>query len=127
MTMMLETDVLVDVLRGHAPAVEWLAGLPASPLVAGYTALELYAGCRDLRAASAVDKLLGDAEVRWASVEGASQLLRRFARLWLKSGIGPLDILIAQTAIEASATLATFNTRHFASVSGLSVEQPYER
>ena len=30
--MLLDTDVMVDILRGHPPAVAWLAGLGAMPV-----------------------------------------------------------------------------------------------
>ena len=40
--------------------------------------------------------------------------------------IGPLDVLIAGTALARQATLVTRNTREFARVTGLSVENWYE-
>lgn len=40
-------------------------------------------------------------------------------------GIGPLDTLIAATALASHATLVTHNTREFRRVSGLSVEDWY--
>ena len=48
MTVLLDTDVLIDCLRGSVPAREWLE-LHASEAfqVPGIVAMELLAGCRD--------------------------------------------------------------------------------
>jgi predicted nucleic acid-binding protein len=46
--MLLDTDVLVDFLRGHPPAVAWLTGYTAPIGVPGLVAMELLQGCRDL-------------------------------------------------------------------------------
>jgi tRNA(fMet)-specific endonuclease VapC len=127
MTLVLDTDVLVDVLRAFPPAVAWLSAQAAFPIVPGYTALELYAGCKDANAAREVAGLLSDAEIRWATSRGSTEMLERYSAIRRKSGLGVVDALIAQTAIEAGATLLTFNTKHFSAVEGLVVEEPYER
>jgi tRNA(fMet)-specific endonuclease VapC len=60
----------------------------------------------------------GPAEARTAAqIRGA--LERR------GEGIGPLDTLIAATALASGATLVTHNTREFRRVPGLSVEDWY--
>ncbi|HEY3413408.1 MAG TPA: PIN domain-containing protein [Armatimonadota bacterium] len=127
MRLVVDTDVLVDVLREYAPALHWLSAQDTDPIVTGYTALELYTGCRDAAAARGVSALLKDTEIRWATASGCDEMLARYSALRLKSGLGIVDVLIAQTAIEAGATLATFNTKHFAAVEGLTVVEPYER
>jgi predicted nucleic acid-binding protein len=46
--ILLDTDVLIDVLRGHAPAVGWLRGLGNTTLgLPGLVMMELLQGCRD--------------------------------------------------------------------------------
>ena len=37
----LDSDVLIDVLRGHPPAVDWFGGLVELPSVPGFVAMEL--------------------------------------------------------------------------------------
>ena len=46
--LLLDTDVMIDVLRGHPPAVAWL-GTVRTEVIAlpGYVAMELIQGCRD--------------------------------------------------------------------------------
>jgi len=38
---LLDSDVLIDILRGHAPAVQWFAGLRELPSVPGLVVMEL--------------------------------------------------------------------------------------
>ena len=43
---LLDTDVLIDFLRGHAPAVAWMQALQQQPMVSVITLAELRAGMR---------------------------------------------------------------------------------
>ena len=46
--ILLDTDILIDVLRAHAPALHWLEGLGDAPVgLPGLVALELVQGCRN--------------------------------------------------------------------------------
>jgi len=46
--ILLDTDVMVDVLRRHTPATVWLASLGAEAVgIPGLVAMELVQGCRD--------------------------------------------------------------------------------
>jgi predicted nucleic acid-binding protein len=45
--LLLDTDAMVDVLRGYEPAVEWLRMLTEeAPALPGFVVLELMDGCR---------------------------------------------------------------------------------
>ena len=47
--MLLDSDVMVDVLRNHPPAVAWLNGLSSTPVsLPGIVAMELLQGCPNL-------------------------------------------------------------------------------
>ncbi len=45
----------------------------------------------------------------------------------LSHGLGLLDSLIAACSIGYSATLLTFNCKHYRALSGLTIGQPYHR
>ena len=47
--LLLDSDILVDVLRGYLPAVRWLEALEESSevLLPGFVAMELVHGCRN--------------------------------------------------------------------------------
>jgi predicted nucleic acid-binding protein len=38
---LLDTDVLIDIQRGHQPAIDWFAGLAEVPSVSGFVVMEL--------------------------------------------------------------------------------------
>lgn len=39
--MLLDTDILIDLDRGHASALRWFATLTEAPAVSGFSSLEL--------------------------------------------------------------------------------------
>jgi predicted nucleic acid-binding protein len=46
--ILLDTDVAIDILRNHAPAVAWLQGLGSAPLgFPGLVVMELLQGCHN--------------------------------------------------------------------------------
>lgn len=122
-----DTDVLVDIVRRHAPALSWLHSLTSYPYVSGFAVLELYDGCRDTEDARKVKTYLATFPVVWLTQAACDRALAEYPRRRLAGGLGPMDALIAQTALELNEPVYTFNTKHFAAVEGLTVEQPYER
>ncbi len=38
---LLDTDVLIDIQRGHVPAIDWFASLAEVPSVPGFVVMEL--------------------------------------------------------------------------------------
>lgn len=125
--MLLDTDILVDVARGHPAATAWINALPALPDVPGFAAMEVIRGCQnaaELRAAQTFLKLF---RIVWPSEDDLHRALTEYMPLYLSHGLGILDALIASTAIGRGFPLATFNVRHFRAVPGLVIVQPYTR
>jgi hypothetical protein len=121
-----DTDVLTDILRGHPPALAWLAALPTRPLISGFAALELAFGCRNAAELARVREFLARFAVIWpADVEVARAL--EYAPIKLSDGIGLLDSLTAALAVSRGLTLLTYNDRHFRAIPGLITAQPYTR
>ena len=55
--MLLDTDVMVDILRGYEPAKEWLK-LTAEIGIPGFVVMELIQGCQNLREQKQLEKAL---------------------------------------------------------------------
>ncbi len=113
--VVVDTSVLVDVLRGHPRAVVSLADeRQRAPVHASeVTRLEILAGMRDDEE-SATRSLL-DA-LRWHPVgEDIAEEAGRLGRHWLPShsGIDAADLAVAATTSLLSASLLTTNVRHF--------------
>lgn len=126
MTVLLDTSVLIDHLRGNAAAREAMAGavsdghrLAASIVVK----VEILAGMRPAEEA-ATRRLLDVLE--WFPVddpiaEAAGQLANRYLRS--HPSVDPVDFIIAATAVAQDASLWTRNIKHFPMFDGLT--SPY--
>jgi predicted nucleic acid-binding protein len=126
MTLM-DSDVCIDILREYAPALSWFAGLDEVPSIPGFCAVELVVGADDRRELETVRRFLGRFDIVWPEVVDMEHSLAVCAPLHLSHGLGALDSLIAGLAVGRSATLLTFNSRHFRAVPGITLEQPYAR
>ncbi len=114
-----DTSVLIDVLRGDDAAVRWLTALGAVPLCSEVTRVEVLQGVRSAERGP-TERLLQT--LRWVAVDesvsrSAGELGHRFRRS--HRGIGVADLIIAATCIQNGADLATMNVRHFPMFEGL--------
>ena len=64
--ILVDTDVLVDCLRGTAPAKRWLEETPAEGLgIPGIVAMELLLGCRNRVELQNLQRFLSTFSVAW--------------------------------------------------------------
>ena len=124
--ILLDTDVMVDVLRGYEPAKEWLKSAQEIG-VPGLVAMELIQGCQNTREQKQLEKALSEYPLYWPDEDDCKRALASFSSHHLSDNIGLLDALIAETAIGGNAELATFNVKHYRVLRGLQSIQPYER
>jgi predicted nucleic acid-binding protein len=124
---LLDTDILIDVQRGHQAAVQWFAALDTIPFVPGFVVMELIQGSENTQQLRQVLKLVAPLTVVWPSEPDCHRALSDFTTYHLSHRLGLLDSLIAACAIGLSATLCTYNAKHYNVVPGLRLEQPYER
>lgn len=129
MIRLLDTDVFVDIVRLHQPAVTWFSSLDDDePIgVPGPVALELIEGCKNRQETNRIMRLVNRYPIYWPSSIDADRALRSFAQHHLAHNISSYDALIAQSAIGLGATLVTFNVKHFRVIANLTTEQPYQR
>ena len=122
---LLDTDVLIDFLRGYAPAVDWFGKLQNQPRVSVITLAELRAGMRDSEG-TLLDELERAVDARPVTPEiarRAGDLRRAFGP---SHGTGLADALIAATALVEDLTLYTLNIRHFPMLDA-QVQRPYRK
>ena len=125
--MLLDTDVLIALEKADAQAQMWFDGLPETPFVAGYAALELLAGCENAADKRRIERMLRPFVLLWPDDAAREKAVQDFGALRLRYNLSVLDMLIAVTALHHSQELATFNRRHFVGVPGLTTVQPYAR
>lgn len=125
--MLLDADVLIDIKRGHPPAVAWFNSLSALPPVCGLAAMELLHASRDTAEFRSVRNFLSLFPILWPVPVDMIHAYDNLLSLKLAHGIGLIDTLVAATALGHNLPLATFNVKHFRVVPGLQVVQPYVR
>ena len=124
--MLLDSDIMVDCLRGHAPALAWLATIAQTRIgLPGLVAMELLAGCRNLTEQKTLEARLAAFATFWPTEADCQRAFVDFADYRLSHALGILDALIGQTAVGVGEPLATFNVKHYSVVRGLTTIQPY--
>jgi predicted nucleic acid-binding protein len=123
-----DTDVMIDMLRGHAAALDWFSALGNQTVaLPGLVMMELLQGCKTKTEQQRMQKLLRDCPLLWPSSKACGQALKHFSTHYLSHGTGIIDALIAETAIEAGYPLHTFNQKHYQPHTLLKTIQPYSR
>ena len=113
MPLLLDTDIIIDYLRGRPEAITYIESLTEPLLVSTITIAELYSGVREGDERVALQAFVSAFEAVDVSpviaVQGGL-----FRRDWGKSHkVGLADALIAATAEVRGATLITLNIKHF--------------
>ncbi|WP_414562436.1 MULTISPECIES: PIN domain-containing protein [unclassified Anabaena] len=124
---LLDTDILIDIQRGHAPAISWFASLSELPSVPGFVVMELIQDSQNKQKLRNALKLVAPIPVVWPTEADLNRALSDFTTYHLSDSLGLLDAVIAACAVGKSATLCTFNIKHYRVIPGLVMEQPYTR
>lgn len=105
----------------------WFAGLTELPAVPGFVAMELLQDARNAHETRQSLKLVAPLQIVWPTKVDCNRALSDFAAYHRSRGLGLLDALIAACAVGLSATLYTFNAKHYQIVPDLATAAPYTR
>lgn len=122
-----DTDVLIDVARRVPRAIGfWRRAEARSTMACSVISVfEILAGCRNLAEQRACLRDLASIRVVHVESGDSAQALAWFRSLHLARGVGFLDCLIAAAARRLAGPIHTRNARHFRTLPGLRVVQPY--
>jgi predicted nucleic acid-binding protein len=124
---LLDTDILIDIQRGYAPAISWFTGLEDLPSVPGFVVMELIQDAQNKQKVREVLKLVAPLPVVWLTEADCAGALSNFTTYYLSDRLGLIDALIAACAVSRNAVLCTFNIKHYRVVPNLVTSQPYNR
>ncbi len=120
--LLIDTDVLIDFLRGYDEAMSLVAVNSERIVVSSIVVAELYAGVRggaDGVEQGVLERLLGLFRVVPVS-SGIARLGGLYKRDYGKShGVGLADAIVAATATMEDAELTTLNVKHYPMFSGI--------
>lgn len=126
--ILLDTDILVDLLRKFPQALAWLESLGDEELVMpGYVAMELIQGCRSRAELDSVEEQIRRMMIAWPTSEVCDRALAVYVQARFSHGVGLLDALVGQLAVSLDAPLHTFNQKHYSGIPSLKTIQPYRR
>lgn len=126
----LDTDIVIDLLRGFPAAITWFESLGDETeafALPGYVVMELlsWKGINNKQDLLLFYDALAEFSVYWPSPDSCTEAMKDVYSHYLSHSLRPNDALIGHCAKEHSATLYTFNQKHFAVIEGLVTEQPY--
>ncbi len=124
MSTVIDTSVIIDILRGLPAAVDFVERLEDVPACSEITRVEVIRGLRSAERVPA-ERLLQ--QLRWVALdEPIARRAGELGREWRKShpGISSPDLVIAATAEQLGANLATGNVKHFPMFKSL--QPPYQ-
>lgn len=129
MRLLLDTDIVIDMLRRYTPAMDWFRGRAddVTLAISGFSEFELVTGCRDQIELDRLGKLLAGFDVLWLNPSECVIALDRYRRDRLRHGARMIDTLVAQTALTFDVPLHTFNVRHYRYIPDIRVIAPYSR
>ena len=96
---LLDTDVLIDIQRGHTPAIEWFSSLTELPSVPGFVIMELVQASQNTQQVRRALQLVAPLPVVWTTAADCARALSDFTTYHLSDRLGLIDALIAACAV----------------------------
>lgn len=119
--IIVDSDILIDVGRGEADAVNCLLRLEQTSVLAisTVTAMELIVGCRNKAELKALEKFLRSYQLLKISTEIADRAVDLLKQYSLSHRLFIADALIAATALVHDESFITKNQRDFRFITDL--------
>jgi predicted nucleic acid-binding protein len=126
--VLLDTDVMIDVLRGYPPALAWLHSLDDDVVaLPGFVLMELIQGCRTKKEQQSLTTELDAYTILWPNHSDCNDAVKLFTKYRLSHSIGIIDVLIGQLSLSFDLPLHTFNKKHYEPIPRLTTVQPYTK
>ena len=118
-TILVDTDVLIDFLRGRKKAIEFIEKFSPHIILSPIVVAELYAGVKGDNELAALDDFISLFRIApiTSEIAKAGGLYKRdFGK---SHGVGLADAILAATADKEKADLKTLNVKHYPMIMGL--------
>ncbi len=123
---LIDTNILIDYLRLHKPAIEFLDNLPKEDRNIGLISqMELIQGCKKKANELTVNLFLKNFKILPLSSEISAKALKIYRTYKWASKFDIPDSFIAANALLNKLTLVTRNIKHFKNIASLKIEKPY--
>ncbi len=112
MSVLLDTSIMIDLLRGRTEAAGYLQSLTMVPHLSVVTVAELRAGQRSTEEARRIDAIVRAYAIHEVTLEVAERAGGYLKTFHKSHGLDMADVLIAATVAELDLPLATLNLKH---------------
>jgi hypothetical protein len=122
----LDTSILVDLLRGFEPAKTWFAGLGRHRVaITPVVWMETVQGATDRGKRSQAIRFLSQFRIEHPTEDDNRWAMRQTARFRLSHNIQIQDAMIASVAARLAVPLYTTNLKHFLPLPSIQAKRPY--
>jgi tRNA(fMet)-specific endonuclease VapC len=131
MAIILDADVIIRGEKRELDLAAWFESQSAEIEIAAITIAELWHGVEratgNLRRER--EQYLQELVSSLPIIPYTEEIAYEHARIWVELStrgkmIGLYDLIVAATALHRNSSVATFNKKHFASVTGLKIIEP---
>jgi predicted nucleic acid-binding protein len=122
----LDTSVVIDLLRGREPAARWFSTLGRQrPAITPVVWMEAVQGATDATKRAQAIRFLRQFFVEHPTADDNRWAMRQLGRYYLSHGAHLQDVMIASVAVRLSVPLYTLNLRHYLPLPGVQALRPY--
>ncbi|MBI3335229.1 MAG: type II toxin-antitoxin system VapC family toxin [Candidatus Portnoybacteria bacterium] len=126
MPLMIDTSILIDYLRGYAPALRYLDFLSAKRVnISVITAMEVLQGTLSKKSFFIAQRFLSHFQIIHLSESISKRGLNLQQAYHISHSLSLPDSFIAATALERKSLLITRNVKDFSFIGKLKIEKPY--
>ncbi len=123
---LIDSTVLVDLLRKHPPAHAWLAAKPASSIgTTNISWMELIYGAQNKLAQQQCLQVVGIFPLVYLTQEDMTWAMEQLLKYRLRHSVGVGDCLIASVSHRLQVPLYTHNLKHLSPLLGDLAVRPY--
>jgi predicted nucleic acid-binding protein len=124
-TALVDTSVVIDLIRGFSDAHKWLSGLDEEIGLTDYVWLEVIQGAPNKKKQIAAIKLLSDFARIEVTPDDTRWAVQALVKVNLSHNVDALDSLIASPCHRLQIPLYTRNLKHFTPLLGDLAVSPY--
>lgn len=126
--ILLDTDIMIDILRDYPPAVQWMQSLSDEAIaLPGFVVMELIQGCETKRELANLRRKLLPFKIYWLEAYDCNGAVEIFSKYHLSHHIGIIDVMIGELAVSLKIPLYSFNKKHYSPITSLQIVQPYQK
>ena len=123
---LLDTSIVVDLIRGFLPALQWSAGVRTiRAAITPIIWMETLQGAQNRQQRDQIMRFLRHFPIEHPTPDDNRWAMRQLARFHLSHNISFPDIMIASVAVRLNVPLYTLNIRHYEPLPNMQAVKPY--